>query len=120
NTVGLMIGLIKNGNVSIYSYGETAKRSDKPPTDNTFFEISAITETVASTLLAWYVNQGPIKLNDQITKYLPDSVVANPALHGITLMQLSNHTSGLARLPNNLVRNAKDPLNPYKDYTREL
>jgi CubicO group peptidase (beta-lactamase class C family) len=30
---------------------------------------------------------------------------------------LANHTSGLERLPDNLIPHATDPLNPYKDYT---
>ncbi len=33
---------------------------------------------------------------------------------------LSNHTSGLARIPDNLISHASDALNPYKDYTKEL
>ena len=120
NTVGVIIGIIKNGNTSIYSYGETTKRNGKLPNENTFFEIGSITETFTTTLLAWYVNQGTVRLTDPITQYLPDSVAANPALKGVTLLNLSNHTSGLARLPDNLEHNASDPLNPYKDYTKQL
>jgi len=66
------------------------------------------------------VNEGKVKLTDPITKFLPDSVAANPELKSITLLNLSNHTSGLARIPDNLVSHATDALNPYKDYTKEL
>ncbi|TWJ02245.1 CubicO group peptidase (beta-lactamase class C family) [Mucilaginibacter frigoritolerans] len=116
-TVGLSIGIIKDGKTTIYQYGETIRGYKKLPNEDNFFEIGSITKTFTATLLAYYVNQGKIKLTDPITKFLPDSVVANPALKGITLVQLSNHTSGLPRLPDNLIEHATDALNPYKDYT---
>jgi CubicO group peptidase (beta-lactamase class C family) len=120
NTVGVIIGIIDNNQVAVYSYGETIKHNGKLPNKDNFFEIGSITKTFTATLLAWYVNEGKVKLTDPITKFLPDSVAANPELQSITLLNLSNHTSGLARLPDNLVSNATDALNPYKDYTKEL
>jgi CubicO group peptidase (beta-lactamase class C family) len=119
-TVGLCIGIIDKGKTTIYSYGETIKRNGKLPNEDNFFEIGSITKTFTATLLAWYVNEGLVKLTDPITKYLPDSVAINPVLKQITLLNLINHTSGLERLPDNLISNASDPLNPYKDYTRPL
>ncbi|GAC1309249.1 MAG: hypothetical protein NVSMB24_24380 [Mucilaginibacter sp.] len=120
NTVGLIIGVINKGQVSTYSYGETVKGNHKLPNADNFFEIGSITKTFTSTLLAWYVNEGKVSLTDPITKYLPDSVAANPELKSITLLNLSNHTSGLDRIPDNLINHATDALNPYKDYTRQL
>ncbi len=121
NTVGLSIGIIKNGVLNIYNYGETAKGTKKRPTGNTIFETGSITKTFTATLLAWYVNEGKAKLTDPITKYLPDSVAANPQLKNVTLLSLSNHTSGLPRLPENY--SAQTPYNrenPYKNYTKQL
>ncbi len=120
NTVGLVIGVINKGKISAYSYGETVKGNHKLPNADSFFEIGSITKTFTSTLLAWYVNEKAVNLNDPITKYLPDSVAENPALKSITLLNLSNHTSGLERLPDNLFNHSTDALNPYKDYTKQL
>jgi len=120
NTVGLIIGIVDHGKISTYSYGETIKKNGKLPNGDKFFELGSITKTFTATLLAYYVNQGKVKLTDPITKFLPDSVAANPELKLITLQNLSNHTSGLARIPDNLISHATDPLNPYKDYTKEL
>jgi len=120
NTVGLIFGIVNKGKVSIYSYGEIIKRTSKLPIADNFFEIGSITKTFTATLLAWYVNEGKIKLTDPIIKFLPDSVAGNPELEKITLLNLINHTSGLARLPDNLISHATDPLNPYKDYTKQL
>ena len=120
NTVGLLIGIIDKGKTTIYSYGEPIKRNGKLPNKDNFFEIGSITKTFTSTLLAYYANEGKVKLTDPITKYLPDSVAANPELRSVTLLSLSNHTSGLPRLPDNLIDHATDAQNPYKDYTKQL
>jgi CubicO group peptidase (beta-lactamase class C family) len=119
-TVGLSIGIIKDGKTTLYQYGETIRGYKKLPNEDNFFEIGSVTKTFTATLLAYYLNAGKVKLTDPITKFLPDSVAANPALKGITLVQLSNHTSGLPRLPDNLIEHATDALNPYKDYTASL
>lgn len=120
NTVGLIIGVINNGRITTYSYGETIKNNHKLPNADNFFEIGSITKTFTATLLAWYVNQAQVKLTDKIIKFLPDSVAANPELQSITLLNLINHTSGLERMPDNLITHATDALNPYRDYTKDL
>jgi CubicO group peptidase (beta-lactamase class C family) len=119
NTVGLSIGILRNGKSSTYNYGETVRGNGKLPNANNLFEIGSITKTFTAIILADDVNAGKVKLNDPITKYLPDSVAANPVLNGITLEMLSNHTSGLPRLPDNMDPNTIDALNPYKDYNKK-
>jgi len=119
NTVGLSIGIIHNGVVHTYNYGETASGNNQLPETNSIYEIGSITKTFTATLLAYYANEGKLKLTDPITKYLPDSVSANQELRGITLEMLSNHTSGLSRLPDNFEFHSSDPYDPYKDYSKK-
>jgi CubicO group peptidase (beta-lactamase class C family) len=119
NTVGLSIGILKNGVITTYDYGETARGNHTLSSSNTLFEIGSITKTFTSTLLAYYVNEGTLKLDDPITKFLPDSVAANKELQGITLEMLSNHTSGLPRLPSNFDDHSSSSEDPYKDYTKQ-
>jgi CubicO group peptidase (beta-lactamase class C family) len=120
NTVGLSIGVFKNGQISIYNYGETARDNKQLPTAGTIYEIGSITKTFTATLLAYYANEGKVKLTDPITKYLPDSVKINAALNAVTLQTLSNHTSGLARIPENLQFDSASAANPYKSYNKKL
>lgn len=119
NTVGLSIGILKDDKITTYNYGETVRGNKRLPTSNTIFEIGSITKTFTATLLAYYINEGKVKLNDPVTKYLPDSVAANTALKTVTLQSLSNHTSGLARIPENLNFDGADALNPYKNYNKQ-
>jgi CubicO group peptidase (beta-lactamase class C family) len=120
NTVGVRIGVIANDNIYTYGYGETIRGNHKIPNDENFFEIGSITKTFTAILLAYYADEGKLKLTDPITKYLPDSVASNPELKSIKLINLINHTSGLSRIPDNLISHATDPLNPYKDYDKPL
>jgi hypothetical protein len=69
NTTGLSIGILKNGIISLYNYGETKKYEKQLPTSETIFEIGSITKTFTATILASYVNEGKLKLTDLIIKY---------------------------------------------------
>lgn len=120
NTVGLSVGVFYAGKNSIYHYGETAKGKGKLPDANSIFEIGSISKTFTATLLAYFADQGKIKLSDPITKYLPDSVAKNTMLKEVSIRMLSNHTSGLAPLPDNFETENYNPLNPYQNYTRKL
>jgi len=121
NTMGVSIGVIKNGQVKLYNYGETARGNGQLPTSETMFEIGSITKTFTAAILATYVNQGKIKLTDPVIKYLPDSVATNPAVKLITIVNLINHTSGLPSLPANFTdQKGYDKLNPYRNYNKQL
>ena len=120
NTVGLCIGIVKDNAATIYGYGETVKRNKKIPDAYSIFEIGSVTKTFTATLLAYYVSENKVALSDPITKYLPDYVAANKELQTITLQMLSNHMSGLPRVPDNLLGGNTDILNPYKAYDEKM
>ncbi|MRG44535.1 serine hydrolase [Chitinophaga sp. SYP-B3965] len=118
--VGLVVGIIRNGNISIYNYGETVRGNGKLPDENTVFEIGSISKTFTGTLLALQVNRGKVKLDDPIGKFLPDSV-PTPVFDGtpVTMVSLSNHSSGFPRLAPNMFQGALDMKNPYAQYSNE-
>jgi CubicO group peptidase (beta-lactamase class C family) len=120
NTVGLSIGILRDGEIYTYGYGTTQKNNGMVPDANTIFEIGSISKTFTAQLLAYYVNAGKISLTDPITKYLPDSVAENSELQQIKIVNLSNHTAGLVRLPDNLLSKNTEVTNPYKNYTKDL
>ena len=98
-TVGLAIGVIDNGEVSTYFYGETERGNNIKPNGDTIFEIASITKVFTGILMAEMENEGLIYKNDPVKKYLPDTV-SIPAYDGkeITLENLVTHTSTLPRV----------------------
>ena len=117
-SVGIVVGVIEPTGRRIISYGSLAKDDKRPLDGDTLFEIGSITKVFSALLLSDMVERGEVALTDPIAKYLPAGTKV-PERNGasITLQHLSNHTSGLPRLPNNM--KPKDPANPYADYTVE-
>jgi len=120
NTIGLTLGILKNGQTWFYGYGETAKGNKTIPGPETIFEIGSISKTFTATLLAIAVGEGKLRLDDPVNKYLPDSI---PLLQyndkPVTLKDLSNHTSAIPRMPSNFQSTVIDPKDPYSSYSTE-
>ncbi len=93
----IIIGIIKDGEKTVYSYGD-AGLGFRAPQSNTIFEIGSNTKTFTATLLSEFISEGILSLDDSINQYLPDNVIP-PTFKGknITLRDLVTHTSGLPR-----------------------
>jgi len=116
--VGMVAAVIEPSGTRIVAYGKLAKDDARPLNGDTVFEIGSITKVFTALLLADMAQRGEVKLDDPISKYLPEGVKA-PLRNGkeITLAELATHTSGLPRLPGNL--KPEDPANPYADYSAD-
>lgn len=111
----ISIGFIRGD--SIFTYGVTKKRNWKQvKNDELVFEIGSISKVFTSFLLTQCVEKGLLNLSDTIQYDLDiEWKVEEP----ITYEMLSNHTSGLPRLPGNLFEYmAKTPRNPYVNYDK--
>ena len=93
----MIIGIIQNGEKSVYSYGDAGLGSG-PPQSNTIFEIGSSTKTFTATLLSEFISEGLLSLDDSINQYLPTEIDF-PTFNGknISLRDLITHTSGLPR-----------------------
>ena len=116
--VGIVVGVVDAGGRRVVAYGKTDTDSGRPVDGDTEFEIGSITKVFTALTLADMADKGEVKLDDPIETYLPPGVKA-PTHDGksITLVDLATHTSGLPRVPTNPMASAKDPANPYADYT---
>src|ERR1035438_3586515 len=116
--VGIVVGVIEPQGRRVVSYGSLDQGDPRPLNGDTIFEIGSVTKVFTSLVLADMVQRGEVSLADPAAKYLPVDVKV-PVRGGpaITLVDLSTHTSGLPRLPNNM--HPKDPANPYADYSVE-
>jgi serine-type D-Ala-D-Ala carboxypeptidase/endopeptidase len=94
--VGLSIGIVQQGNTYYYNYGAVTKGVEQLPTNNTLFEIASVTKTFTGSLLAKAVNDGKLKVDDDIRIYLTGKY-SNLEYKGkfITFRHLSTHQSGL-------------------------
>jgi CubicO group peptidase (beta-lactamase class C family) len=106
-SVGLSIGIYKDGKKHIYSYGERRKDSGILPNDSSIYQIGSVAKTFIGVLLAKAVVDKKMNLNDDIRRYLKGSY---PNLqyngHVIHLKDLANHTGGFNQF--NLIDFPKD------------
>jgi CubicO group peptidase (beta-lactamase class C family) len=113
---GIVVGVLEpDGHTRIVAAGDPG--AGKLPLDgNSVFEIGSISKVFTSTLLALMADDGTVRLDDPVQKYLPPSVHV-PARNGkvITLELLAEQRSGLPRLPDNM--HPADSANPYADYS---
>ena len=109
--VGIVIGVLDaDGSRRVVSVG------DVPYDGRTLFEIGSITKVFTGILLAEMAERGEVRLEQPVAELLPgDVVVRSRNGRQIRLVDLSTHTSGLPRMPDNFT--PADPGNPYVDYT---
>jgi D-alanyl-D-alanine-carboxypeptidase/D-alanyl-D-alanine-endopeptidase len=115
---GIVVGVISKNGTKVVAYGKRERGNTEEVNGDTIFEIGSITKVFTTLLLQVMVDQGEVKLDDPVRKFLPSSVKI-PSRNGkeITLLDLATHTSGLPSLPDNL--GSPDLDNPYADYTAE-
>ena len=114
--VGIVVGVIRDGETHIWSYGETSFENGETPQSDSVFEIGSISKTFTGTLLAILSAEGTVQVEDPISKHIPE--LAGTDAGDIQLIELTTHTSGLPRLPDNLTNT--DPTNRYAGYTDQL
>lgn len=118
-TAGIVVGVIDERGRRVFAYGRAVDDQAQPPTGDTLFEIGSVTKVFTGLLLADMAERGLVKLDQPVNELLPDDI--GPLLCGkrpMQLVDLATHTSGLPRLPANLVPSDMD--DPYADYKPEL
>ncbi len=94
--MGLSVGILRDEETYTYNYGTLEKGGKSAPAANTLYPIASVTKTFTGTLLAIAGQEGKVKLDDDVRRYLDGNY---PNLeyqgHPIHLDQLVNHNSGL-------------------------
>ena len=119
-SVGIVAGIIRGINRYPYAYGTLNRGTIRRVSAMTVFEIGQLSSLYTTAVLSLLVQRGDLNLNDRVSSYLPESVdmPTTPAGRPILIEHLATHTSGLPRLPDNLV--SADPADPLKGYSDEL
>lgn len=119
-TVGIVAGIIRGINRYVYAHGTLNRGTIRRASAMTVFEIGQLSSLYTTAMLSLMVQRGNVNLTDRVSSYLPETVTvpATPAGRPILIEHLATHTSGLPRLPDNLV--SDDPDDPLKGYSVEL
>lgn len=111
NNTEIAIAIVNNNETKFMGVKKINGQINFVDNSQSVFEIGSITKVFTATLLAGFVIENKVQLNDEIKNYLPFSINTNSK---ITLKQLANHTSGLPRLPSNIGKINNN--NPFVDY----
>lgn len=104
---GVAIAVVREGRITkAKGYGVADLDHNVPVTPDTVFALASITKQFTATLIMVLVEQGKVRLDDEIGQYLDDP----PAnWKGITVRHLLNHTGGLSPLGKDFVSLVRSP-----------
>ena len=101
--VGIVVGVIDEKGRRVVAYGRRAIDDDRPVDGDTIFNVGAITKVFTGLLLADMAQRREVALTDPVMKFLPKQVTVEDRGQKVTLQDLATHTSGLPRMPANLL-----------------
>jgi len=106
---GVAIAIVRNGRpLKVAGYGLANIELQARVTPATFFQTASMGKQFVAALVLLLIKDGRLKLDETLPAYLPD---APTAWRSMTIRQLLNHTSGMART---------DPaIDLRKDYTED-
>jgi CubicO group peptidase (beta-lactamase class C family) len=93
--LGEAVGVIREGEEHIASFGVTSITNPLPVDADTLFQIGSTTKTVTGTIAMRLVEQGMLDLDTPVRTYLPELRLADEDVTGrATLRHLFTHTGG--------------------------
>src|SRR5436190_126720 len=92
-TAGVSVAVARDGRVILArGYGMANVEHSVAVTPETVFHIASISKNILAAVVLQLVDEGKLRLDDDVTKYVPEA----PTLgHHVTVRQLLNHTSGI-------------------------
>ncbi len=97
--IGMAIGIVMNGEVAYArGFGVADVESGRPVTERTLFEQGSISKQVVGTAIMQLVEQGKLKLDDPLVKYLPYFQIKDARYKAITIRHILTHQSGMTAL----------------------
>jgi CubicO group peptidase (beta-lactamase class C family) len=92
-TAGFSIAVASDGKlIFARGYGMANLEHSVPVTPETVFHIASISKNIESAVMLQLVDQGKVRLEDDVKRFIPDAPSHG---HRITVKQLLNNTSGI-------------------------
>jgi methyl acetate hydrolase len=108
---GIVVAVVNEDGVLYHeAFGRSSTLRNTPMTKDTIFNMASMTKPVTSVAIMMLVDEGKLKLDDEVAKYLPKykdplviskfneadaSYETRPAKRPITIRHLLTHTSGI-------------------------
>src|SRR6266516_1941565 len=90
---GISIAVARDGRVVFArGYGVANLEHAVAVTPNTVFHIASISKNILAAVVLQLVDEGKLRLDDDVTRYLPGAPTHG---HHVTVRQLLNHTAGI-------------------------
>jgi len=96
---GMVLVVVRNQQVLIKGYGETAPGNGIAPNAHSLIRLCSLSKVLTADLLARLAAQHKVKLDDPLDRYAPPGKLVPQGPHGtrITLINLATHTASLPR-----------------------
>ena len=91
---GASIVIVKDGKV-IYEKGYGHDSEGKTLTEKSLMRIGSVSKSFTAFSVLQLVDEGKIKLDDPVVKYLPELTMDDTRLQKVTIRHLLSHTSGI-------------------------
>jgi CubicO group peptidase (beta-lactamase class C family) len=108
---GVVVAVVNtDGMLYNEAFGKSSTAGNTPMTKDTIFNMASMTKPITSVAIMMLVDEGKLKLDDEVAKYLPKykdplvitkfneadaSYETRPAKRAITIRHLLTHTSGI-------------------------
>jgi D-alanyl-D-alanine carboxypeptidase len=93
HTAGVSIAVAREGRLILArGYGMANVEHSVAVTPETIFHIASISKNILAAVVLQLVDEGKLRLDDDVTKYVPEAPTGG---HHVTVRQLLNHTSGI-------------------------
>src|ERR1043165_1751914 len=93
HTAGVSVAVARDGRVILArGYGMANVEHSVAVTPDTVFHIASISKNILAAVVLQLVDEGKLRLDDDVTKYVPEAATGT---HHVTVQQLLHHTSGI-------------------------
>jgi len=97
---GMAVAVVRDGQTYVQCFGARDPKSGDPVTPETLFYIASVTKTFTATAICELADEGRLRLDDPVRKYLPRFQLPDSALtRSITIRDLLCHRYGIDSTP---------------------
>jgi D-alanyl-D-alanine-carboxypeptidase/D-alanyl-D-alanine-endopeptidase len=96
-STGMVLVVVRNDQVFIRGYGESAPDSHQVPNRDSLLRLCSLTKIFTTDVLTKLAADKTVQLDDPLQLYAPKGAVVPKRSGSITLADLATHTSGLPR-----------------------